>query len=213
MNVKRVSILLYAFFFEWMFYFCSGQVVADILREKLVVTGGDLVESNKQIKELKDEISEDKKSTKQLADNLLLMSSCHHSMMLTSVSWLYNSPRSTPGRNDFIHERSEKWNACCVYFCCWSRSQSVNFEWKVHFLTGQVFYCQTHRRLAQNHRAITGFESQNRPARCCKITAARVRPFNLLRHLPSMRNWIILRRSESLFRRCVITIQFFILRH
>ena len=88
------------------------------------------------------------------------------------------------------------------------RSQSVNFEWKVHFLTGQVFYCQTHCRLAQNHRAITGFESQNRPARCCKITAARVRPFNLLRHLPSMRNWIILRRSEFLFRRCVITIQF-----
>ena len=59
--------------------------MADILREKLVVTGGDLVESNKQIKELKDEISEDKKSTKQLADNLLLMSSGHHLMMLTSV--------------------------------------------------------------------------------------------------------------------------------
>ena len=50
-----------------------------------MVTGGDLVESNKQIKELKDEISENKKSTKQLADNLLLMSSGHHSMMLTSV--------------------------------------------------------------------------------------------------------------------------------
>ena len=86
MNVKRVSVLLYAFFLEWMFYFCSGQEVADILREKLVISGGDLVESNKQIKELKDEISEDKKSTKQLADNLLLMSSCHHSMVLTSVS-------------------------------------------------------------------------------------------------------------------------------
>ena len=85
MNVKKVSILLYAFLLEWMFYFCSGQEVADILREKLVVTGGDLVESNKQIKGLKDEISEDKKSTKQLADNLLLMSSGHHSMMLTSV--------------------------------------------------------------------------------------------------------------------------------
>ena len=68
-----------------MFYFCSGQEVANILREKLVVTRGDLVESNRQIKELKDEISEDKKSTKQLADNLLSMSSCHHSMMLTSV--------------------------------------------------------------------------------------------------------------------------------
>ena len=46
MNVKKVSILLYAFLLEWMFYFCSGQEVADILRENLVVTGSDLVEYN-----------------------------------------------------------------------------------------------------------------------------------------------------------------------
>ena len=50
-----------------------------------MVTGGDLAESKKQIKELKDEIFEDKKAAKQLANNFLLISSGRHSIMLTSV--------------------------------------------------------------------------------------------------------------------------------
>lgn len=43
-----------------------------------MVAGGDLVESNKQVKELKEEMLEDKKAAKQLAENLLLMSSSPH---------------------------------------------------------------------------------------------------------------------------------------